>query len=205
MQIQLQNLIYFGQIQPDISVYKFAGSTKKYFWGGEKFVKNTRTFTSLCSSISHSIANIDFALVNNLDQFSIPILGKKSLRYRFKQNKKILRLISLSLTKTLFYQKYVLGSSISINNYFIENAPQSDHQFANPRLQIDKTLQPFQEHQDSIEKTLIQAKTFQIKLKYLEKLCHTLPDTKLACANTLYCLFRFYKQNANSNLFVLKN
>ena len=101
----------------------------------------------------------------------------------------------------LFYHKCVLGSSISIINYFIENAPQSDHQFANLRLQIDETLQPFQVYQDSLEKTLIQAKTFQIKSQYLRKLCHTLPHTKLACANTLYCLFRFYKQIANLNLF----
>ena len=41
---KLQNLIYFGQIQPDISVYKFASSTKKYFCGGEKFVKKHAHF-----------------------------------------------------------------------------------------------------------------------------------------------------------------
>ena len=110
---KLQNLIYFGEIQPDISVYKFASSTKKYFCGGEKFVKNTHTFTSLCSSILHSIANIDFALVNNLNQFLTPIFGKKSLRYRFKQNKKILRLISLS------YQNAILSKMCSrlLNKY----------------------------------------------------------------------------------------
>ena len=48
---------------------------------------------------------------------------------------------------------------------------------------------------------MIQANTLQIILQYLKKLCHTLPYTKIACANTLYCLFRFYKQNANLNLF----
>ena len=43
---KLQNLIYFGQIQPDISVYKFASSTKKYFCGVKKFLK-TRALSPL--------------------------------------------------------------------------------------------------------------------------------------------------------------
>ena len=117
-------------IQPDLSVHKFASSTKKYFCGQEKFVKNMQTFTSLCSSILHSITNIGFALVNNLDQFSTPKPGKKSLRYRSKKNIKILRLNSLSYQNT-FLSK--MRSRI-LNKFYqllYRKHPQSDTQFAN--------------------------------------------------------------------------